>query len=527
MSQVIGGYDIAIIGGGLAGLTLALQLQQQMPGLSIVVLESSHLPAPLAAHKVGESTVEIGARYLSDVLGLKKLLEETQLRKFGLRYFFGSGNYTDLSAADELGTSEYLEVPSYQLDRGRLETDLAEIAKSRGIDLKDGCRVTDTRMSEGAGKHSLDYVHQMNRHTIDCHWMVDASSRFSVLKRQMNLALPGTHKVNSAWLCLDSNVAIDDWSTDSAWKSRCHGAPRRLSTNHLMGSGYWAWVIPLAQGRTSIGLVADPLIHEFSSFNTFDRLCGWLAREQPMLAEVVSSNAATLLDFKRLKNLSHDSQKVWSAERWALTGEAGVFADPYYSPGSDFIAMSNTFICDLIINQSKQAGKLGLYAEIYQRMYKSFFSNTMSLYQNEYPGWGDTRLMVVKTTWDYAYYWAVLAWLYFRDVMTDINFIRSVEAGLARTAELNATLQAVFRTRAAERRSSPGKGRFFDQYAIPVMAGLNAALLHPSAVIHKEFADNCERLESLATSLLDLLGQAGKGNQADCGELGDLRRRFS
>ncbi len=272
MSQAIQSYDVAIIGGGLAGLTLALQLHQQSPGLSIIVLEMSHLPAPLAAHKVGESTVEIGAHYFAEILGLKPLLEETQLRKFGLRFFFGSGKHTDLSGADELGTSEFLEVPSYQLDRGRLESDLADIAINRGIDLRDGCRVTDTHLSDGKGQHSLNYVQQLKTHTIHCHWMVDASSRFSVLKRKMNLSLPGAHKVNSAWLRLDCDVAVDDWSTDTAWKSRCPGAQRRLSTNHLMGEGYWAWLIPLAEGRTSIGLVADPMIHEFAGFNTFDRL---------------------------------------------------------------------------------------------------------------------------------------------------------------------------------------------------------------------------------------------------------------
>lgn len=203
-------YDVAIIGGGLAGLTLALQLQQQSSGLSIAVLERSHLPPPLAAHKVGESTVEIGARYLSEVLGLKTLLEDTQLRKFGLRFFFGSGKHDDLSAADELGTSEHLEVPSYQLDRGRLETDLAEIVRSRGIDLKEGCRVSATHLSQAAGCHSVDYIRQLKTHTLQCKWVVDASSRFSVLKRKMNLSLAGKHKVNSAWLRLDSSVAVDD-----------------------------------------------------------------------------------------------------------------------------------------------------------------------------------------------------------------------------------------------------------------------------------------------------------------------------
>jgi hypothetical protein len=39
---------------------------------------------------------------------------------------------------------------------------------------------------------------------------------------------------------------------------------------------------------------------------------------------------------------------VFSARRWALTGEAGLFLDPFYSPGTDFIAISNTYITELV-----------------------------------------------------------------------------------------------------------------------------------------------------------------------------------
>ena len=89
MSAVPGGvHDVVVLGGGLAGLTVALQLVQRHPGLDVVVLERQPHPVREAAFKVGESTVEVGAHYFADVLGLRPHLEQAQLAKFGLRYFF-------------------------------------------------------------------------------------------------------------------------------------------------------------------------------------------------------------------------------------------------------------------------------------------------------------------------------------------------------------------------------------------------------------------------------------------------------
>lgn len=518
-------FDIAIIGGGLAGLTLALQLKRKSPGSEIVVLERNQLPPPLAAHKVGESTVEIGAHYLSHTLGLKTLLESTQLRKFGLRFFFGSGNHDDLAKADELGASNFLPVISYQLDRGRLERDLADILQSQGVKVMTGCLVKHVTIASHFGSHELQVKQGNQTQTIRCQWVIDAASRFNLLKRSLKLGRASQHCVNAAWFRMDSSIAVDDWSNSTSWHERCKAVQRRLSTNHLMGSGYWAWIIPLAGGRTSLGLVADPEIHSFSSFNSFNKFSDWLSLHQPQLAAKVSDASDSLMDFRYLKNLSHDCKQVWSADRWALTGESGVFADPYYSPGTDFIAISNTFICDLI-TEKRSDSMLHIHAEVYQKMYKSFFSSTMSLYENLYPGFGDTRLMVVKSTWDYAYYWSVLAWLFFREVMADIAFIRMIGPELSRISTLNSNVQSTFRQRASEKRSDHGKGRFFDQMAIPVLADLNAALLEPAENLRLEFEKNCKRLEGLAPLLLDILKDNSTNKKHHCSLLGDLRGRF-
>ncbi|MEM9058651.1 MAG: NAD(P)-binding protein, partial [Pseudomonadota bacterium] len=139
--------DVAIVGGGLAGLTLALQLRQANDDLGIVVLERNAEAPPVNTHTVGESTVEIGAHYLGGVLGQRAHLKEKHLSKFGLRLFFGAPD-GDLAEADEVGASDPLETPTYQIDRGTLEAHLAEEAQRLGVELRRGVRASSVALGD-------------------------------------------------------------------------------------------------------------------------------------------------------------------------------------------------------------------------------------------------------------------------------------------------------------------------------------------------------------------------------------------
>src|ERR1700761_3720310 len=97
-------YDVAILGGGLAGLTLSIQLKRARPETSILVLEKREGPAPLAAFKVGESTVASGAYYFRDVVGVSDHLAEKHLLKCGLRFWMRAGDNGDLLQRREMGS---------------------------------------------------------------------------------------------------------------------------------------------------------------------------------------------------------------------------------------------------------------------------------------------------------------------------------------------------------------------------------------------------------------------------------------
>ena len=83
-------YDVSIVGGGVAALTLALEIRRARPTTRIVVVAPNAYPVPEITHTVGESTVEVSAHYLRDRLGLGDHLSTSHIRKMGLRMFFSA-----------------------------------------------------------------------------------------------------------------------------------------------------------------------------------------------------------------------------------------------------------------------------------------------------------------------------------------------------------------------------------------------------------------------------------------------------
>jgi flavin-dependent dehydrogenase len=492
--------DVVIVGGGLAGLTLALQLHQRLPALSITVLERQPHPVPEAAHKVGESTVEIGAHYLDTVLGLERHLRDQQLRKFGFRFFFSDGR-ADIDAITELGASNYLHTPGYQLDRGILENFLGEQVQALGMKLLTGATVRQLELSE-SGAHHVRYAVNGSEQEISADWLIDASGRAGLLRQQLDLKVDNGHHANAAWFRLSKRIEIDDWSGDAGWHARCFARERWLSTNHLVGPGYWVWLIPLSSGSHSVGIVADEAMHPLREYNSFERALGWLRKHQPRLAEVVESSRGELQDFIALRHFSYGCKRVFSAKRWALTGEAGLFLDPFYSPGTDFIAISNTYITELIA-RDRAGQSIELHAHIFEQIYFSFYESTLALYRDQYVMFGDAEVMPAKVIWDYTYYWGILCQFFFQQRLTDIAAFSALKKELAFTQVLNLRVQELLRAwSGAQRPQNPA--RMLDQAALPWFAELNRGLGDrlDDAAFHARLRRNTGLLHELAAEIL-------------------------
>ncbi len=119
-------YDVAIIGGGLAGLTLAIQCANA--GYKTIVIEKETYPFNRVC---GEYISMESWNFLTE-LGLP--LYEMQLPKI---------KNLLITAPNGKKIEQLLPLGGFGISRYKIDFDLCQIAKTAGVTLKEGCKVED------------------------------------------------------------------------------------------------------------------------------------------------------------------------------------------------------------------------------------------------------------------------------------------------------------------------------------------------------------------------------------------------
>jgi hypothetical protein len=256
--------------------------------------------------------------------------------------------------------------------------------------------------------------------------VVDATGRFNLLRRKLELGTETGHHINAAWFRLKGGMDYEDWTDDEEWLGRTWEAGvRSYATTHLCGEGYWVWLIRLATGPISIGVVSDPRFHPFEELNEYDRMFEWFRRHEPQLAEHLQDRRDEVQDFLVIEDFSYASSQVFSMDRWFLAGEAAGFIDPLYSPGSDFIAYLNTFGGDLIC-RDLDGEDIEERLDFFNFFFFQLFDPTVTVYQDHYQLLGNPQVMMAKLLYDNLAYFATLAFLYLHGKMTELEDLGDV-----------------------------------------------------------------------------------------------------
>lgn len=507
-------YDVAIIGGGVAGLTLALELRKARPQTRIVIVSPTAHPVPEITHTVGESTVEVSAHYLRDRIGLTDHLQTSQIRKMGLRMFFTHDGNTDIAQRVELGSSAFVPQVTYQIDRGRLENELNRRCTAEGIESVSG-RAVSVEFGPGGRASTVSLQSGDTVTGISTRWVVDASGRNRTLPRKLGLARANDHNCNAVWLRVATEIDVGQWSDDPSWRGRLIEGDRAMSTNHLMGEGYWVWLIRLPSGSTSVGIVADPAVHDFDRFNTLAKARSWMREFEPQCAAVLAEHEHLIKDFRVMKNYSHGATKVYDGrDRWCLTGDSGIFLDPLYSSGLDLVAIGNGLITDMLTRELDGEDVVARSA-VSDSLFRSLTDMWLAVYCDQYPLMGSPVVMSAKVIWDIAFYWGFVGILYRNGRFVSVADDPSVVPHLEGLINLSNRMQRFFREWAAVEDARPS-ARFVDLYSpLNFMVTLHTAMMGEAPDFMAQFEANSRLLHQLAGQLAETVVSEKSGRFAD------------
>jgi flavin-dependent dehydrogenase len=445
LEKIASSYDVVICGAGLAGLTLARQITKELPGLSLLLLEGRGKKTHTNAINVGESTVEVSGHYLADVLGLRETLENVHLHKLGFRFFFKTGD-GPFHERPEFGLSEFPPRDSFQLDRARLEADIKLLNAELGIQMLPECQIEDVMLGEGQELHTVVFADGITNQTqtVYCHWVIDAMGRRRFLQKKLGFFEAYDSRFSSAWFRLKGRYDVTDFvpRSEQEWHSRVRDGKRYHSTNHLMGNGRWVWLIPLGTGATSIGIVAHEDFFPFTSYNTYEKSLLWFEKHEPELRKLIGD--AQPLDFQCLRHYSFSAKRVFSTQRWACTGDAAVFSDPFLSPGIDQLGFANTMIVEML--RRDHQNRLDKQAvEFFNHTCLNYNAGTSWIIQSGYPIFGESLVVGAKLFWDIVRGWALNGPQRFNRIYLDEQKSKALQPVLSRHFFLASRLEKLFK----------------------------------------------------------------------------------
>lgn len=361
--------DVVVVGGGPGGSTLASLVANQ--GHRVVLLEKEHFPR----YQIGESLLPSTIHGICRLLGVSdKLAQAGFTLKRGGTFRWGS-NLTPWTFSFSISPRMAGETSfAYQVERSKFDKILLDNSRRIGVDVREGCTVTDV-VSDDERVRGVLYVDAAgNAREIHSRYVVDASGNKSRIYQRIG----GPRQYSEFF----RSLALFGYFENG----------KRLpppNSGNILSAAFdsgWFWYIPLSETLTSVGAVVRREMARKVQGDP-ERALQALIDECPMVKDYLG-NAKRVTEGKYgqirvRKDYSYNNTRFWRPGM-VLIGDAACFVDPVFSSGVH-LATYSALLAARSINSvmAQMMDEEAAFKEFelrYRREYGVFYEFLMSFY---------------------------------------------------------------------------------------------------------------------------------------------------
>ncbi len=325
--------DVAIIGGGPAGSTVAALLKKYKPSLDVTILEREKFPR----EHVGESHTPAISAILDEMGVWDKVEAENFPIKIGATFKWGATK--DLWDTDFLQGDQFRDEPrpakfvdqrtrtAFQVDRGVYDKVLLDHARELGCRVLEEAHVRsidhvdDSVSGLNVTSDSAEVREEIGEDgRVEARFYVDCTGEIGILRRALDIEIEAPTALR--------NIAFYQYWQDAKWAVSLGIGGTRIQIMSLDWG--WLWFIPITPSRTSVGLVL-PAEYYKASGKTVEELYHEAITTEPLIKDLLTT-ATPEPEIYATKDWNFVSKRL-AGKNWFLAGDSCGFADPILSAG--------------------------------------------------------------------------------------------------------------------------------------------------------------------------------------------------
>lgn len=320
--------DVLVIGAGPSG-TVAASIVHQA-GYKVRIVEKLKFPRFV----IGESLLPRCMEALEEAKFLDAVAARGFQEKNGAK-FVKNGKICDYQFADQF-TQGWKH--TWQVQRADFDHTLARTVAEMGVPVQYETTVTNIVFNDDGKSVTTVEDAQGNKQHIEARFIIDGSGYGRVIPRMFNMEKPSNLPARKALFAhtVDTKRAMSD-------------EPNRI-TIVVHKKSVWIWIIPFANGITSLGFVGFPEFFEDFEGSPEEKFRAMIATE-PYLKERFK-DVELVFEPRTLQSWSSTTDRFYG-NGFVLTGNVTEFLDPVFSSGVTLATVSSQLAAKLVIRKLK------------------------------------------------------------------------------------------------------------------------------------------------------------------------------